>query len=214
VEPDREAQLFAGETDRRVAAQAVAHALALLDEGYIAEARGLLVQALAEGGWPADPDGREAAEDERAASDAAESHEDEGAVLAEDDIAEAAADDRAELGGVADAELDSAFGAARPEIDAMIDADGIAFEAMRRARLDEPENVALPDPDSPFHTRTLADLLERQGDVEGAWAIRAALAEGEGDRALDEPAFPGHDSRAATLRTLERWLARLRGDDR
>jgi hypothetical protein len=112
-----------------------------------------------------------------------------------------------------DAEFDSAFDDARPETDSMIDADGIAFEAIRRAKLDAPESVSVPAPDSPFHTRTMADLLERQGDAESARAIRAAL---------EEEAFEGEDSagnafggeaRARSIQTLERWLARLRGGD-
>jgi hypothetical protein len=107
-----------------------------------------------------------------------------------------------------DAELESAFDDARPETDAMIDADGIAFEAIRQARLDEPESVSLPAPDSPFHTRTMADLLERQGDLESASAIRSALgADGAPRPAIDAA------TRARTIQTLERWLARLRGGD-
>jgi len=108
-----------------------------------------------------------------------------------------------------DAELDEAFADARPETDAMIDADGIAFEAIRRARLDEPESVALPSPDSPFHTRTMADLLERQGDRESADAIRCAL----GGHAPDDPNPVDDAVRVRTIQTLERWLARLRGGD-
>lgn len=109
---------------------------------------------------------------------------------------------------LAEAELESAFDDARPETDAMIDADGIAFEAIRRARLDEPESLSLPAPDSPFHTRTMADLLERQGDLEGASAIRSALGAGEALASASDAA-----DRARTLQTLERWLARLRGGD-
>lgn len=126
-------------------------------------------------------------------------------------LAAALADRDAEVGGFGDAELESAFDDARPETDSMIDADGIAFEAMRRARLDDPENVSLPAPDSPFHTRTMADLLERQGDVESATAIRSSLAEpsdeARASRSLDAA------TRARTIQTLERWLARLRGGD-
>jgi len=123
--------------------------------------------------------------------------------------------------GFADADLERAFGDARAETEAMIDADGIALEAIRRARLDAPEDVALPDPGSPFHTRTLADLLERQGDVDGARAIRAALAERSGAGAAERTAqaperAPGllPAARADTIRTLERWLVRLRGEHR
>jgi len=111
-----------------------------------------------------------------------------------------------------DAELESAFDDARPETDSMIDADGIAFEAILRARLDEPESVALPAPDSPFHTRTLADLLERQGDREGADAIRSALARSDTGETSEGHALDGA-ARARTIQTLERWLARLRGGD-
>src|SRR5262249_59799636 len=97
------------------------------------------------------------------------------------------------LAALGDSELDSAFAEASPERDAMIDADGIAFEAMRAARLDGPEQVRRaadavdptrdPDPsaahdaagfaaDSPFHTRSMAELLERPGDPQTARAIR------------------------------------------
>ncbi|HEY8494845.1 MAG TPA: hypothetical protein VIN04_13220 [Myxococcota bacterium] len=108
-----------------------------------------------------------------------------------------------------DAELEDAFEEARPETESMIDADGIAFEAIVRARLDEPEQVALPAPDSPFYTRTMADLLERQGDPAAAQAIRAALDTGAPDPARARAAA----ARARTLETLERWLARLRGGE-
>lgn len=123
--------------------------------------------------------------------------------------ADVAPADPEEFERFADAELDEAFDDARPETDAMIDADGIAFEAMRRARLDEPESVAIPSPDSPFHTRTMADLLERQGDRESAAAIRSALA----GSAADDPTPESDAVRARTIQTLERWLARLRGGD-
>jgi len=127
---------------------------------------------------------------------------------------------------LAEAELDSAFATASPERESMIDADGIAFEAILAARLDEPESVrrqapreaapfeedpagAAPEADfpieSPFHTRTMADLLERQGDASAAHTIRVAL-ERPSSGALDE-------RRAAAIQTLERWLARLRGGD-
>jgi len=119
---------------------------------------------------------------------------------------------------VGDSELDSAFASASPDRDAMMDADDIALEAMRAARLDEPESLrpagrrafaAAADEeadfaaDSPFQTRTMADLLERQGDPEAARAIRAQL-EYRGEDGSDE-------KRAAVIARLERWLARLRG---
>jgi len=112
-----------------------------------------------------------------------------------------------------DAELESAFEEARPETDSMIDADGIAFEAIRRAKLDAPENLSLAGPDSPFRTRTMADLLECQGDVEGARAIRLALD--EEPLAFETPAVSAarEDAHTRTIQTLERWLARLRGGE-
>jgi predicted methyltransferase len=152
-----------------VSADEVAHALALLDEGRVAEAQALLARALAR--------------------------------------AELSAPPGVALPSLVDEELEQALDGARPETDSMIDADGIAFEAIRRARLDEPETVALPIPGSPFHTRTLADLLERQGDAEGAQAIRSSLESDAG------PADGDSEQRAQTIRILERWLARLRGGE-
>jgi hypothetical protein len=160
--------VFEAPAHAQVDAEVVAHALALLDEGRVAEAQALLARALSEAGLAAAPHA--------------------GALVS-----------------FADAELEMALDDARPEMDSMIDADGIAFEAMRRERLDEPETVALPAPGSPFHTRTLADLLERQGDAEGAHAIRSAL---ETDADGGEP-----EQRAQTIRILERWLGRLRGGE-
>lgn len=104
-----------------------------------------------------------------------------------------------------DSELDDAFAAASPESEVMIDADDIAFEAILAARLDAPEAVS-PAAESPFHTRTMADLLERQGDAEAARAIRSALAR-------QRPDEIGGAGRAQMIETLERWLARLRGGD-
>jgi hypothetical protein len=171
-----------------VDAAPVARAIALLDRGLVDDARVLLSEALAAAGVERFADaapGLSAADFDGARDDAT----------------------------LADAELESAFDDARPETDAMIDADGIAFEAIRRARLDEPESVALPAPDSPFHTRTMADLLERQGDAASARAIRSALAP---DARADAGAADGDldaETRARTIQTLERWLARLRGGD-
>lgn len=114
---------------------------------------------------------------------------------------------------IGDAEFDSAFDDARPETDSMIDADGIAFEAILRAKLDAPENVSVPAPDSPFHTRTMANLLERQGDLEGARAIRAALAEDADDAETSAGNASAAQARTRSIQTLERWLTRLRGGD-
>jgi hypothetical protein len=98
---------------------------------------------------------------------------------------------------LADTELERAFDAASADEEEMVDADAVALQAMRAADLDEPEL-----PGAPFQTRTMAALLERQGDAEAARAIRSALD-------ADAPAPDAQ--RAATIRVLEQWLARLRG---
>jgi hypothetical protein len=188
----------------RVDAEIVARALALLDEGRVAEAQALLASALAE-----------------------------TELLASAPFARS-------LDGL-DRELDRALEGARPETDAMIDADGIAFEAIRRAKLNDPEGLAveesadfaahepaglaqhpedfaasdpervagdeLPAPGSPLHTRTLADLLERQGDSASARSVRSALA------TRNTSADMSAEARTRTIETLERWLGRLRGGE-
>jgi hypothetical protein len=169
-----------------VPASQVEAALALLDAGRVDEAHSLLEQALVAAG--------------------AHRHE---IMLVEPEF---------EMLG--DAELEGALDAASSETDSMIDADGIAFEAIRAARLDEPELASQQraregvTSDSPFHTRTMADLLERQGDAQAARAIRSTLGR-EGARGAGAPSDPdshaGADARTAAIRTLERWLTRLRG---
>ena len=110
-----------------------------------------------------------------------------------------------EIGGIDDGELERAFEDASPEPEAMHDANEVAFEAMREAELLGPE----ADPaalGSPFRTRTMASLLESQGDRNAARAIRASLAPGNevprSGRRQDD-----------VIRTLERWLGRLRRGD-
>ncbi|MEN8183468.1 MAG: tetratricopeptide repeat protein [Myxococcota bacterium] len=90
-----------------------------------------------------------------------------------------------------DSELDAAFEQARPDRDAMVDANDLAQEAVRR----------VDSTDSPFATETVADLLEQQGDLEGAAAVRRRLGDSDGSRA---------ETRARVATTLERWLSRLR----
>lgn len=109
-----------------------------------------------------------------------------------------------ELDALDDGEVERAFEDASPEPEAMRDANEVAFEAMREAKLLAPE----ADPASPFRTRTMASLLERQGDRDAARAIRASLAP-------DEVAAPPRRGRRKddVLGTLERWLGRLRRGD-
>jgi len=101
---------------------------------------------------------------------------------------------------VSDVELEDAFAAAEPDLAEMITPDSIAEEAALHAD-------AAPEERSPlvasgaFATRTMADLLERQGDRRGAARIRAALGESEA-----APAPPT----AAAIAALERWLENIR----
>jgi tetratricopeptide (TPR) repeat protein len=101
-----------------------------------------------------------------------------------------------------DQELEHAFEAAEPERDHMRDADDVAQEAIREA--DRELSRALePPPSVPFATRTVADLLESQGDAEGASHIRAVL---EADGELED------DHHRHIVGELERWLENLQGE--
>jgi Flp pilus assembly protein TadD len=101
-----------------------------------------------------------------------------------------------------DRELDGAFASAEPDLDEMLDANELAARALRAADLDQPEGF-VPAADSPFATRTVAELLERQGHGAEAAALRRTLSGGgEGDG-------PGGD-REHVIATLERWLDNLR----
>jgi hypothetical protein len=101
-------------------------------------------------------------------------------------------------------ELDRAFSEATPETASMRDADDIAHEAMREAELDAPEGV-LPISASPFATRTVADLLERQGHTDAALRLREEI----GTREASQVSTPLGAQRARVIETLERWLENL-----
>lgn len=105
----------------------------------------------------------------------------------------------ADLLDIGDPEIDAAFDLAAAAPDELITADSVAESALRAAGLEGPEE---PDGDAqdalPVASRTLADLLERQGHEADARSMRAAL---------DEPS-PGERERI--LATLERWLDNLR----
>jgi hypothetical protein len=114
---------------------------------------------------------------------------------------------------VSDQELERAFEAAAPETDRMLDADRVAQVAMRQA------DAALGDPLAPdevgeaFATRTMAGVLEQQGDAVGASRILARLIEAE-PAMLPSPAGARPASRQQVISTLERWLENLRGGAR
>ena len=71
------------------------------------------------------------------------------------------------------------------------------------------DDDALPAiPDSPFATRTVADLLDRQGHGDHAAAIRRELTY----RAEKSVSPLGETRREQLIATLERWLENLRRD--
>jgi tetratricopeptide (TPR) repeat protein len=104
-------------------------------------------------------------------------------------------------------ELEAAFERAEPEAEQMIDADRVAEQALREAELGPADEISPRGAaDSPFATRTMAELLERQGDRAGAQRIRSRL-----ERTREAPADAGaKDPRGRVVRELERWLANLR----
>lgn len=107
--------------------------------------------------------------------------------------------------GVSDGELELAFDTAETDRDQVIDADAIAERAIRDTGLDLSEELA--EADASFRTRTVAELLERQGDARGASRIRTLVESG------DSAARPERriGRRHAEVRELERWLDNLRG---
>jgi hypothetical protein len=120
------------------------------------------------------------------------------------------------LDALADDEIDGAFEDAETSLGELVDANELAARAVRAADLDEPEGVIDPTPhgdgyraaDSPFATRTVADLLDRQGHGEEAAALRRELT-----YRAEKSATPASDSRREQLiATLERWLENLRRD--
>ena len=105
------------------------------------------------------------------------------------------------IASVDDGELERAFAAAEPEIAQMITPDTIAEEAT--LFVDSAEEQSPLASSGAFATRTMAELLERQGDRRGAARIRAALGEPE----AQDGSTPDH---AAVIAVLERWLENVR----
>jgi hypothetical protein len=102
---------------------------------------------------------------------------------------------------VSEVEFERAFAAAEPELAEMITPDSIAEHAARYAD-PAPDEHPLTSSGA-FATRTMAELLERQGDRRGAARIRAALGEAA------ESAGPSRED-AAAIAALERWLENVR----
>jgi tetratricopeptide (TPR) repeat protein len=104
-------------------------------------------------------------------------------------------------------ELESAFEQAEPEAEQLMDADRVAEQALREAELGPADEISpTAAGESVFATRTMAELLERQGDRAGAERIRSRLERSRDGAAGVSP----NDRRGRVLRELERWLANLR----
>ena len=104
-------------------------------------------------------------------------------------------------------ELEAAFEHAEPEAEQLMDADRVAELALREAELGPADEISPAGAgDSVFATRTMAELLERQGDRAGAERIRSRLG-----RSREAAAgASSNDPRGRVVRELERWLANLR----
>jgi hypothetical protein len=113
-------------------------------------------------------------------------------------------------GEVTDLELDHAFARARPVADEVIDADRVARQAI--SEVDRELLAVRAAPREPFATGTMAELLERQGDHEGARRIRDSLARREA-RSETRSAPGRRAERARVLATLEAWLAKVRREE-
>ena len=117
---------------------------------------------------------------------------------------------------VDDSEFERAFAAATPEIEEMITPDRVAAEtAMQVDPLPEADDEALEASDEDplgdsgtFATATMADLLERQGDTEGAARIRANLE--EMPEAETPPLDAPPEAHLPAIAALERWLENVR----
>lgn len=155
----------------------VALGLALIDQGRQAEARAVLVRAL-----EATPEHLLA---RRALEDLAGTSPELPAL------------------DTLDSELDAALELARADSEAMIDADDLAQEAVRRVDPIPDEATELVTAEgSPFATRTVAHLLEQQGDADAAQVLR---------RNLEQRRERSSAERKRRLVTrLEGWLVKLR----
>lgn len=104
---------------------------------------------------------------------------------------------------VSEVEFERAFAAAEPDLAELITPDSVAEEATLFADGVFAERSPL-ESGGAFATRTMAELLEAQGDSRGAARIRAAL---DPPRTPDAP--PARPE-AAAIAALERWLENVR----
>jgi predicted Zn-dependent protease len=126
--------------------------------------------------------------------------------LAAEALSARAAGARDPLDALADDEIEGAFAGAETSLDELVDAHEVAAQALRAADLDEPEGALAPEADSPFATRTVADLLARQGHADEATALHLELDRRGAAARRDS----GGADRDHAIATLERWLENLR----
>jgi len=187
------------------AAARTALALALLDLGELDEARHSL-EVLLEG-LGAEPHGAGLRGDDVFAPHHA-------AMIPDTTLAAATAATLELADAFDDASFERAIETAEAERELMLDAHGVAEQVLREIPAEVPDEI-LPAPDSPFATRTFAELLERQGHEAEAESLRSALAArpaGESAGEADEQGVlrdAGAVRRAQLVAKLERWLENL-----
>jgi len=105
---------------------------------------------------------------------------------------------------VSDGEVEIAFESAETDRDEVIDADSIAQQAVSETEFDPTDEFVSPD--SSFATRTVANLLENQGDKQRASQIRAMM-----DSSASDTEVKTQNRNARKIERLERWLVNVRG---
>ena len=183
-------------TDDDAAARA-ALALALLDQGEVEDARHaietLLETLLGDGALHAGAP--------------FESHCTAG-LVSDGTVAAATAATLELVGELDDDGFERAMEEAEAQRELMFDADAVAQQALREVPAELPDEL-LPSADSPFATRTFADLLERQGHEAQAHTLRSSL-DRRGAGAAEAHEAGRAEQAALALATLERWLENLR----
>jgi len=117
-------------------------------------------------------------------------------------------------GEVGDDELESAFALAETDPDEMMSANKVVEQTLENEHVDVPE-AGFDVTESPtYATETLASILEEQGRVGDAQALREALVRPDRDQQEggwgDADVGPAHAERLRVLSTLESWLHNIR----
>lgn len=113
---------------------------------------------------------------------------------------------------VSESEFDAAFADVETDLERVLDPNRVAAEAVSYVDgladgHSEPSLIESLE-GSAFATATMAELLERQGDADGAARVRAAVA----SASRSAPGRSEADKRNRTIATLQRWLDNLRGE--